>query len=170
MKKLRLSMLFKKIKTMFFTWFASKRVGAIGHNPKINGYTRFNNQSFIGHDFNSNGLRVLGRGKVTIGHKFHCGFGGIILTENHEYKNSNTLPYGSDYDVRNVDIGNNVWLGINVTILPGVSIGEGAIVQAGSTVVEDIPPLAICGGHPAKVFSYRDLEHYTKLKESENFL
>jgi acetyltransferase-like isoleucine patch superfamily enzyme len=53
--------------------------------------------------------------------------------------------------------------------LPGVRIGEGAIIQAGSTVVKDIEKYGIAGGHPAKVFKYRDIDHYEKLKKEGKF-
>ena len=46
---------------------------------------------------------------------------------------------------------------------------EGAIVQAGSTVVDDVPKGAIVGGHPATVIRYRDLDHYDRLKELGRF-
>lgn len=51
----------------------------------------------------------------------------------------------------------------------GVTIGEGAIIQAGAVVVSDIPPCAIAGGAPAKVFKYRNKEHYYKLKQEKKF-
>ena len=54
-------------------------------------------------------------------------------------------------------------------VLPGVTMGEGAIVQAGSVVVKDIPKCAIVGGHPANVFSSRDVDHYEKLKKEGKF-
>jgi acetyltransferase-like isoleucine patch superfamily enzyme len=63
-----------------------------------------------------------------------------------------------------------VWLGSRVTILGGVTIGEGAIIQAGAVVVSDIPKYAIAGGNPAKVFKYRDIEHYERLKAENRFL
>lgn len=47
--------------------------------------------------------------------------------------------------------------------------GEGAIIQAGAVVVKDIPPYAIAGGNPAKVFKYRDKEHYETLKAQGKF-
>jgi acetyltransferase-like isoleucine patch superfamily enzyme len=50
-----------------------------------------------------------------------------------------------------------------------VTVGEGSIIQAGSVVVKDIPKYAIAGGHPAKVFKYRDIEHYKKLKMENKF-
>lgn len=70
---------------------------------------------------------------------------------------------------KDVVIGDNVWLGINVIILGGVTIGEGAIIQAGAVVVKDIPPLGIAGGNPAQVFKYRDIEHYKKLKREKKY-
>ncbi len=50
-----------------------------------------------------------------------------------------------------VTIGNKVWIGFNVIILKGVTIGEGAVVAAGSVVTKDVPPYAIVAGNPAKV-------------------
>ena len=67
-------------------------------------------------------------------------------------------------------IGDNVWIGDRVIILGGAVIGEGAIIQAGSVVIGEIPPMAIAGGHPAKVFKYRDMGHYIKLKNEGKFL
>ena len=50
-----------------------------------------------------------------------------------------------------VKIGNKSWLGLNVIILKGIEIGEGAVVGAGSVVVRDVPPWTIVAGNPAKV-------------------
>ena len=52
-------------------------------------------------------------------------------------------------------IGDDVWIGMDATILSGVTIGQGAVIAAGSVVVKDIPPYAIVGGNPAKVIKYR---------------
>lgn len=54
-----------------------------------------------------------------------------------------------------VKIENDVWIGANVVILEGVTIGNGAIVAAGAVVSKDVPPYAIVGGVPAKVIRYR---------------
>ncbi len=67
-------------------------------------------------------------------------------------------------------IEDNVWIGARCTIVVEVTTGEGAIIQAGSVVVKDIPSCAIAGGHPAKAFSYRDKDHYFKLKKEKKFL
>lgn len=52
-------------------------------------------------------------------------------------------------------IGNDVWLGANVVVLRGVTIGDGAIVAANAVVTKDVPPYTICGGIPAKVIRPR---------------
>jgi virginiamycin A acetyltransferase len=55
----------------------------------------------------------------------------------------------------NVTIGNDVWIGTDSFILSGVTIGNGAVIAARSTVVKDVPPYAIVGGNPAKLIRYR---------------
>ncbi|MFC8531044.1 CatB-related O-acetyltransferase [Nocardia sp. NPDC057227] len=52
-------------------------------------------------------------------------------------------------------LGNDVWLGYGVTVMPGVRIGNGAIVAAGSVVTRDIPDYAVAGGNPARVLRMR---------------
>ena len=61
-------------------------------------------------------------------------------------------------------------MGSRVTILGNTTIGEGSIIQAGSVVVNDIPPLSIAGGHPATVFSKRDEVHYNECKKLNKVL
>lgn len=60
-------------------------------------------------------------------------------------------------DARPIRIGRNVWIGFESCVLPGVSIGDGAIVGARSVVVEDVPPYTIVAGNPAKVI--REIEN-----------
>jgi len=58
------------------------------------------------------------------------------------------------------------WVGANVTILKGVTVGEGAVIAAGSVVIQDVPPYAIVAGVPAKVLKYRfDEEQMQKHKQ-----
>lgn len=60
------------------------------------------------------------------------------------------LPYKGD-----TIIGNDVWIGYEATIMPGVKVGDGAIVAAKSVVVSDVPPYTIFGGNPAKCIRQR---------------
>lgn len=77
------------------------------------------------------------------------------------------VPYDHTYICKSIIIEDFVWLGSRVTILPGVRIGEGAIIQAGAVVSCDIPLYAIAGGNPARVFKYRDVDHFKKLKAAK---
>lgn len=54
-------------------------------------------------------------------------------------------------------IGRHAWVGVNVTILPGVTIGEGAIVAAGAVVTHDVPPRTLAAGVPAKIIKQLNL-------------
>ncbi|HEU0072184.1 MAG TPA: CatB-related O-acetyltransferase [Alphaproteobacteria bacterium] len=54
-----------------------------------------------------------------------------------------------------VTIGNDVWIGHNVNVMAGVTVGDGAILGAGSVVTKDVPPYAVVGGVPAKIIRYR---------------
>ncbi|MGN7762389.1 Vat family streptogramin A O-acetyltransferase [Paenibacillus sp. 22594] len=71
------------------------------------------------------------------------------------------LPYKGD-----TVIGNDVWIGQNATIMPGVTIGDGAIIAANATVTKDVPPYHIAGGNPARILRKRfDDELITLLLE-----
>ena len=74
-----------------------------------------------------------------------------IATINHDMNERHkTYTYGK------VTVKKNAWLGMNVTICPGVTIGEYAVVAAGAVVTKDVPDYAVVGGVPAKVIRYQD--------------
>lgn len=122
----------------------------------------------LGENVNFNGMKISTGGLVRIGNNFHSGDGCRIIAQHHNYE-GDSIPYDSTYINSDITIEDNVWLGHDVTILGNTVIGEGAIIQAGSTVVSNIPKYAIAGGHPAKVFKMRDIEHYEKLKNENKF-
>ena len=64
----------------------------------------------------------------------------------------------SDVPARPVHIGRNVWIGFEACVLPGVAIGEGAIVGARAVVTEDVPPFTVVAGNPARVIRRLDAE------------
>ena len=60
--------------------------------------------------------------------------------------------FDSDIEqIKPVKIGSRVWIGCNSLIMKGVTIGDGAVVAAGSVVTKDVPAGAVCGGNPAKI-------------------
>ena len=79
------------------------------------------------------------------------------------------IPYDNTFVHKPVIIGDCVWIGAYVILLPGTKIGDGSIIQAGSVVHGEIPPMAIAGGNPAKVFAWRNKEHYDELKTAARF-
>ena len=74
-----------------------------------------------------------------------------IATINHDFNERHTK-----YTYGKVTIKKNAWLGMNVTICPGVTIGRYAVVAAGAVVTKDVPDFAVVGGVPAKVIKYQD--------------
>lgn len=92
-----------------------------------------------------------GRGGVTIGDNVDIAQEANIWTAQHDYNSpvyhTNCLP---------VKIGDYVWIATRATILPGVTIGRGAVVAAGAIVTKDVPELSIVAGVPAKVIGKRD--------------
>lgn len=104
----------------------------------------------IGMNFYSDvGLTILDQGKVIIGDHVILGPHVNIYTANHPFNEIERMK-GLEY-AKPVIIHNNVWIGGNVTILPGVKINEGAIIGAGSVVTEDIAPYVIAAGNPCRI-------------------
>ena len=125
--------------------------------------------SILGKNPNFNGMKILGTGRVTFGDNFHSGYGCEIITSNHNFDNGNKIPYDETFITKDVVIGDNVWFGNHVTVLGGVSIGEGAIIQAKALVHKDVPDYAIVGGNPCDIIKFRNIEHYKKLKSEKKF-
>ncbi|MCD4681762.1 MAG: acyltransferase [Bacteroidales bacterium] len=94
----------------------------------------------------------------------------LIITSNHDYRRNKAVPFGQDIEIRPVYIHDNVWIGANCTIMPGIEIGEGAIVGAGAVVAKDVEPCAIVAGNPARVVGHRDKEAYGKCKAEKKII
>lgn len=92
------------------------------------------------------------QGGVYIGDDVQIGSQVVFATINHGKKPEER----KDNHPSSIQVGNKVWIGSHVTILPGVSIGENSIVAAGAVVTHDVPPNSIVGGVPAKVISNID--------------
>lgn len=162
--------LLKKIRSRYFLELYSFLYNEdIRKSCKVNGICKFNGKEIFGKNVNFNGCNIYGIGIVNFGDNFHSAEGLRIMTSYHNYKGGK-IPYDETVITKNITIEDNVWVGLDVIILGGVTIGEGAIIQAGSVVVRDIPKYAICGGNPATVFAQRDIEHYKRLKSNQMFL
>jgi acetyltransferase-like isoleucine patch superfamily enzyme len=159
----------ENIKKPLYISRIQKKAKAVGEGLRVNNPSQVNSNTYLGNNVNFNGMKIVGRGKVTIGDNFHSGEECLMITDSHNYNTGKAIPYDNTYIVKDIEIKDNVWLGARVIILGGVTIEEGAIIQAGSVVVSNIPKGAIYGGHPAKLIKYRDLEHYDRLKAQGKF-
>ncbi len=160
----------KKIAKFFYKKKVIRTVHSYNEPLRVNNYSFVNSSTVLGKNVNFNGMKIKGKGRVVIGDNFHSGSDCVMLTSFHKYDGGDAIPYDSSLTIdKSIVIEDNVWLGERVMILGGVVIGEGAIIQAGSVVVQNIPKYAIAGGNPAKVFKYRDIDHYRKLKREGKF-
>jgi len=104
----------------------------------------------IGSDFTGNhNLTILDIREVHIGNHVMIGPGTLITTVTHPLDYRRRREYVAS--AQPVTIEDDVWIGGNVTLLPGVTIGQGSVVAAGAVVTKDVPPRTLVGGVPAKV-------------------
>jgi maltose O-acetyltransferase len=95
--------------------------------------------------------------QIRTGRDVSIGPEASILTLGHDPQSSEFSDKGGD-----VIIGDRVWIAYRAIILPGVTIGEGAVVGAGSVVTKDVEPYSIVAGNPARVVNKRSPNlHYT---------
>lgn len=160
----------KKILRPIYNILVRLRAKSVGQDLHVNGMSVVSNTTVLGKNVNFNGISIRGKGLVRIGDNFHSGKDCVIISQNHNYDNGTTIPYDDTVIPKDVIIEDNVWIGDRVIILGGAHICEGAIIQAGSVVIGEIPYCSIAGGHPAKVFKMRDIDHYERLKEQGKYM
>lgn len=97
--------------------------------------------------FINSGCRFQDQGGVTIGDDCLIGHNAVFATLNHDLDPSRR----ADLHPAPIVLGDNVWIGANVTILPGVTIGDDAVIGAASLVTKDVPAGAVAVGAPACV-------------------
>lgn len=111
-------------------------------------YTDFGKNIAIGRNvFINSGCHFQDQGGIAIGDGALIGHNVVLATVNHalEPEKRRRNRYAP------IRIGENVWIGSNATILPGVTLGDWAVVAAGAVVTKDVPPMTVVGGVPARV-------------------
>ena len=111
-------------------------------------YTDFGKNITIGKDvFINSGCHFQDQGGIEIGDGALIGHNVVLATINHDLnpKENRKNHYAA------IKIGAHVWIGSNATILPGVTIGDYAVVAAGAVVTRDVPAMTVVGGVPARV-------------------
>ncbi|MEC4176346.1 DapH/DapD/GlmU-related protein [Adlercreutzia sp. R7] len=110
---------------------------------------------FLGRDvFINSGCKFQDQGGIYLGDRVFIGHNVVLATLNHDLNPVRR----ADMDPASVRIGDDVWIGANATVLPGVTIGNGAVVAAGAVVACDVPPLTVVGGVPARVIKQIEVE------------
>ena len=126
--------------------------GKLGQNVHLEApfYLDYGYRTTIGDDFFSNfNLTILDGGGVEIGNRVFIGPNVGIYTVNHP-ADARRREKGYEWALP-VKIGNKVWIGGGVTILPGVTIGDNTVIAAGSVVTQDVPANVVAAGNPCKV-------------------
>jgi maltose O-acetyltransferase len=150
--KKRIILLLSKFRTSLWGIGLKKK----GRNLDIRFPVKFEGKEFIeiGDDVSINAfVHIWGHGSLKIGNRVMIASHSIITTLSHDtnYKCMRFAPTVS----KPIVIEDDVWIGSNVTILPGVTIGKGAVLGACSLINKDVPPYAIMIGSPGKVLKIR---------------
>ncbi len=131
--------------------------GACGKNVNVEPRAFFHSGRNITIGDNSGiGINAYLSGKVMIGNNVMMGPDVVILTQNHKFDRLDIPMLEQGFkDEQPVKICDDVWIGVRAIILPGITVGKGAIIAAGAIVTKDVPEYAIVGGNPAKVIKQR---------------
>ena len=92
---------------------------------------------------------------MTIGDKVRIGLRVNIITNNHVFMDHKRPIMEQGSTCAPVIIENDVWIGVNVTVLPGVTVGEGSVIGAGAVVTKDVNPYTVVAGVPARKLGQR---------------
>ena len=132
----------------------------LGERSVIEDYSIVNNA--VGDVIIGNRTRIgLGNtviGPVQIGDKVNCAQNVTITGLNHNFQDVSIAINDQGISTHPVVIADDVWIGANSVILPGVSVGTHSIVAAGSVVTRSVPPRSICAGNPARVIKQYDFD------------
>lgn len=136
-------------------WAVKRFIVSCGKDVNIENHALISSKISIG-DYSGIGEGARIYGTTVIGKDVMMGRECIIVTQNHSFDRTD-IPMREQgaQEEKPVLIGNDVWIGHRVTILPGSKIGDGVIIGAGAVVSGEIPAYTIVGGVPAKVIRKR---------------
>ena len=159
-----------KIKSLFsrdLSFSSRIEYSDISPKAKINGHCKLFHATIGDYSYVGDHQRLI---YANVGKFCSIAGGGAIGMGTHTLNNLSTSPIftakhngvGISWtdqqptnEYREINIGNDVWIGTRALIMGGVTIGDGAVVGAGAIVTKDVPPYAIVGGVPAKIIRYR---------------
>lgn len=126
-----------------------------GENVNVERHARFGRGVTLG-DRSGIGINASIGEQTHIGSDVMMGPDCVIYTRNHRFDRLDIPMREQGYGpVEPVEIGDDCWIGGRVTILPGVHVGNGAVIAAGAVVTKDVPPYAVVGGVPARIIYNR---------------
>ena len=132
------------------------RLFSLGSHSVIESYSCINNavgDVVIG-DNTRIGLHNTIIGPVSIGSHVNFAQGITVTALNHNFEETNKRIDEQGVSTRQVVIGDDIWIGTNAVVLPGVRIGTHSIVAAGAVVTKDVPPHSLVAGVPAKIIKH----------------
>ncbi len=139
----------------FRSFWANRIAAKVGENVNIERNAVFGPLLEIGNN-SGVGIDCEIYGPVSIGENVMMGPEVVIYTSGHKHDKTDVpMNEQGTSEFRPVSIGNDVWLGRRVMIMPGVKIGDGCIIGAGAVVTKNIPDYSIAAGVPAKVVKSR---------------
>ena len=95
------------------------------------------------------------KGRIEIGDDVLIGPGVVFRASSHIYSSERFPIRLQGHQPGSITVGNDVWIGANAILLPGVVVGDGAIIGAGSIVNKNVPALAVVAGVPARLVKFR---------------
>lgn len=126
----------------------------LGDHSYIAGHAYLSGDVRTGRDCTINVYTVV-RGKITMGDAVRIGAHTSILGFNHTMTDPDLEVFRQPISTRGITIGSDVWIGSNVVIVDGVTIGDKAMLAAGAVVTKDVPAGAVVGGNPARLIKWR---------------
>ncbi len=116
---------------------------------------RPNNLKIGNNNYLGKNLYLIAHGKIEIGNNCSIAADCKFITRNHVFENKNVPINEQTYDYKSIKIGDDCWFGYNVIVLPGVILGKGCVVAAGSVVTKSFEDYSIIAGVPARLIKER---------------